>query len=134
MSEDTSSSIQLLFWYHTNVLPHTSRPCWPDPALLWPHVPVHCDRQNFTMVRGNPLSSIDAANCARALFASWISHLGAPAIITSDRGAQFTSALRAALFKLHISRSPTTVYYQQIEQSMGATTVQRRNQFLGIDF
>jgi hypothetical protein len=40
-----------------------------------------------------PLSSITAADCARALFAGWVSRFGAPATITSDRGAQFTSTL-----------------------------------------
>jgi hypothetical protein len=40
-----------------------------------------------------PLSSITAADCARALFAGWVSRFGVPATITSDRGAQFTSAL-----------------------------------------
>jgi hypothetical protein len=40
-----------------------------------------------------PLASITAADCARALFASWVSRFGVPATITSDRGAQFTSAL-----------------------------------------
>jgi hypothetical protein len=37
-----------------------------------------------------PLSSITAADCARALFASWVSQFGVPDTITSDRGAQYT--------------------------------------------
>jgi hypothetical protein len=35
-----------------------------------------------------PLTSITAADCARALFAGWVSRFGVPATITSDRGAQ----------------------------------------------
>jgi hypothetical protein len=80
------------------------------------HMYLHCDRQDFMVARGNSLSSIIAADCARALFASWISHFEVPAIITSDRGAQFTSALWAALFNLHnISHSSTTACYPKLK-------------------
>jgi hypothetical protein len=58
--------------------------------------------------------SITATDCARALFASWISRFEVAAIITSDRGAQFTSALWAALCNLlNISLSPATAYNPQ---------------------
>jgi hypothetical protein len=61
-----------------------------------------------------PLASISTADCARALFASWVSQFGVPATITSDRGAQFTSALWAGLCSLlNIRHSPTTAYHPQ---------------------
>jgi hypothetical protein len=61
-----------------------------------------------------PLSSITAVDCARALFAGWVSPFGVPATITSDRGAQFTSALWAGLCSLlNIQHSPTTAYHPQ---------------------
>ncbi len=61
-----------------------------------------------------PLASITAADCARALFAGWVSRFGVPATITSDRGAQFTSALWAGLCSLlNIQHSPTTAYHPQ---------------------
>jgi hypothetical protein len=61
-----------------------------------------------------PLASITAANCAKALFAGWVSRFGVPATITSDRGAQFTSALWAGLCSLlNIQHSPTTAYHPQ---------------------
>jgi hypothetical protein len=61
-----------------------------------------------------PLASITSADCARALFAGWVSRFGVPATITSDRGAQFTSALWAGLCSLlNIQHSPTTAYYPQ---------------------
>jgi hypothetical protein len=61
-----------------------------------------------------PLASITAADCARALFAGWISQFGVPASITSDRGAKFTSALWAGLCSLLIiQHSPTTAYHPQ---------------------
>jgi transposase InsO family protein len=61
-----------------------------------------------------PLPSITLADCARALFAGWISRFRVPSPITSDRGAQFTSALWAALCSLlNINHSPTTTYHPQ---------------------
>jgi transposase InsO family protein len=61
-----------------------------------------------------PLASITAADCARALFTGWVSRFGVPATITSDRGAQFTSALWAGLCSLlNIQHLPTTAYHPQ---------------------
>ena len=40
-----------------------------------------------------PLSSISTESCARAFISSWVSRFGVPALLTSDRGAQFTSAV-----------------------------------------
>jgi hypothetical protein len=61
-----------------------------------------------------PLASITPADCARALFAGWVSRFGVPATITSDRGAQFTSALWAGLCSLlNIQHSSTTAYHPQ---------------------
>ena len=61
-----------------------------------------------------PLSSITVTDCARALFAGWVSRFGVPATITSDRGAKFTSALWSGLCSLlNIQHSPTTTYHPQ---------------------
>ncbi len=61
-----------------------------------------------------PLASITAADCTRALFTGWVSRFGVPATITSDRGAQFTSALWVGLCSLlNIQHSPTTAYHPQ---------------------
>jgi hypothetical protein len=61
-----------------------------------------------------PLLSITVADCARALFASWVSQFEVPATITSDRGAQFTSVMWAGLCSLlNIQHSPTTAYQPQ---------------------
>ena len=61
-----------------------------------------------------PLSATTAADCAAALFSGWIQRFGVPETITSDRGAQFTSSLWAALCRLlDISRSSTTAYHPQ---------------------
>src|SRR5450830_485225 len=61
-----------------------------------------------------PLSAITAADCARALFDGWIQRFGVPAVITSDRGAQFTSSLWASLCSLLcITHLSTTAYHPQ---------------------
>jgi Reverse transcriptase (RNA-dependent DNA polymerase)/RNase H-like domain found in reverse transcriptase/Integrase core domain/Integrase zinc binding domain len=61
-----------------------------------------------------PLTATSAADCAAALFAGWIQRFGVPETITSDRGAQFTSSLWAALCHLlDINHSSTTAYHPQ---------------------
>lgn len=61
-----------------------------------------------------PLSSTDAAACARAFATGWISRFGIPMDMTSDRGPQFVSALWRDVAKLlgtHLHR--TTAYHPQ---------------------
>ena len=61
-----------------------------------------------------PLQMTSAAACARALFRGWISHFGVPAVMTSDRGTQFTSSLWAALCTLlGIQHVQTTAYHPE---------------------
>ncbi len=61
-----------------------------------------------------PLSSIAAADCAAELFSGWIQRFGVPSVITSDRGAQFTSSMWIALCNiLAISHVKTTAYHPQ---------------------
>ena len=65
-----SSSFQPRFCYILTMIDRTSR--WPEAV---------------------PLSSITAESCARAFISTWISRFGVPALLTSDRGAQFTSSI-----------------------------------------
>ena len=61
-----------------------------------------------------PLSSTTATACADALVAGWISRFGVPAIITTDRGVQFTSAVWSILCqRLGIQHNLTTAYHPQ---------------------
>ena len=61
-----------------------------------------------------PLQSTTAEDCARVLLRSWIPLFGVPSIITSDRGAQFTSSIWSTLCKfLGIVHSPTTSFHPQ---------------------
>ena len=59
-----------------------------------------------------PLSKTTTEDCTHALIDGWIARLGAPLHITSDRGAQFTSSLWAALVKaLGSTHASTTAYH-----------------------
>jgi transposase InsO family protein len=61
-----------------------------------------------------PLNSTTTVCCANALFQGWVSRFGVPAVITSDRGAQFPSALWASLCNLRdIQHNQTTAYHPQ---------------------
>lgn len=61
-----------------------------------------------------PVKDIAATTCADALIRGWIARFGVPSNLTSDRGAQFTSALWAELGKtLAIKNINTTAYHPQ---------------------
>ena len=61
-----------------------------------------------------PMSSTSTAACAAALFSGWVAAHGVPAVITSDRGPQFTSSVWAALCDLlGIAHAQTTAYHPQ---------------------
>ena len=61
-----------------------------------------------------PLQGISTTECASALFHGWIARFGVPAIITSDRGAQFTSFLWSAICNLlGIIHNKTTTFHPQ---------------------
>ncbi len=87
--------------------------------LFGPLLPSRGNTYLFTIIdrtsrwpEAIPLSSITTADCARALFAGWVSRFGVPATITSNRGVQFTSALCAGLRSLlNIQHSLMTAAY-----------------------
>ena len=59
-----------------------------------------------------PLSSITAESCARAFISTWVSRFGVPALLTSDRGAQFTSSIWSEVCSvLGISCIQTTSFH-----------------------
>ena len=61
-----------------------------------------------------PIADITAATCARAFMRGWVARFGAPLIITSDRGRQFTSALwNAMATALGTEVHTTTSYHPQ---------------------
>ena len=61
-----------------------------------------------------PIPDAQASTCATALLFHWIARFGIPEDITSDRGAQFTSALWSECHKLlGIAHHNTTSYHPQ---------------------
>ena len=79
------------FMYLLTMIDRTSR--WPELA---------------------PLQSISAESCVLAFISTWISRFGVPAVLTSDRGTQFTSSVWAgACSTLGISPSTTTSFHPQ---------------------
>ena len=61
-----------------------------------------------------PLSSITKETCARAFISTWDSRFGVPSLLTSDRGAQFTSSIWSEVCSvLGISRIKTTSFHPQ---------------------
>lgn len=61
-----------------------------------------------------PINNTSADTVATTFFNAWISRFGAPAVITTDRGAQFESAVFEALARMIGSRhNRTTAYHPQ---------------------
>jgi transposase InsO family protein len=61
-----------------------------------------------------PLKQTDARSCADAFIAGWVSRFGAPEVITTDRGPQFTSDLWAAMCgSLQVRHVTTSAYHPQ---------------------
>ena len=63
-------------------------------------------------VEAIPVKNMEAATIADALVAGWVSRFGMPAVMTSDRGTQFTSAVWEVLCNwLHIQHITTTAFH-----------------------
>jgi hypothetical protein len=58
-----------------------------------------------------PLRNMEASTCVDAFIANWVARFGLPETVTTDRGAQFTSALwSSACTSLGINHVLTTAY------------------------
>jgi hypothetical protein len=83
------------------------------PSNGFNHILTGIDRTSRWM-EALPLANTATADVATALFSGWICRLSVPAIITSDRGAQFTSNVWNSLcLLLQIQHQPTTAYHPQ---------------------
>ena len=61
-----------------------------------------------------PLSSISAESCVCAFLTTWVSRFRVPAVLTSDQGSQFTSAIWSGVCSiLGILASTTTSFHPQ---------------------
>ena len=60
------------------------------------------------------MTSISAESCVRAFLSTWVWRFGLPAVLTSDRGAQFTSSVWSGVCSsLGILASTTTFFHPQ---------------------
>jgi transposase InsO family protein len=65
-------------------------------------------------VEAAPLPDMTVGSCAAALFTHWISRYGVPDLLTSDRGAQFSSEVwQSICTRLGIVHRMTTAYHPQ---------------------
>ena len=111
---------------------HTKQPVQAIPAPLSRFQYVHIDvvgpflsnqgmRYVLTMMdltmrwsEAVPIAEATADTIIQAYHSTWIARFGIPRIVTSDRGAQFTSrAWTGTMMKLRISQTTTTAYHPQ---------------------
>ncbi len=60
------------------------------------------------------LASTTTHSCVEAFLNGWVSRFGVPAVVTSDRSVQFTSAEWSGLCqRLGKTHKPTTAYHPQ---------------------
>jgi hypothetical protein len=85
----------------------------PTSAEGWSYIMTMMDRSN-RWLEATPVRDMAAATCADTLIAAWVARFGVPAVITSDRGTQFTSQVWTILCrKLGIQHTTTTAYHPQ---------------------
>jgi hypothetical protein len=88
------------------------------PSNGFNHILTVTDRKSCWM-EAIPLANTTAAEVAAALFSGWTCRFGVPAIITSDRGAQFTSNIWNSLcLLLQIRHQPTTANHPQANRKV----------------
>jgi len=66
------------------------------------------------MLEAVPLTKVETETCRDALISQWMARFGVPAHLTSDQGAQFTSALWARLCNvIGVHHNTTRAYHPQ---------------------
>jgi hypothetical protein len=62
-------------------------------ASVWARAQLHTnDDRTSRWPEAVPLSTITAEACADSFVSGWIARFGVPAVVTTDRGTQFSSA------------------------------------------
>jgi hypothetical protein len=85
----------------------------PTSQEGYTHIMTMIDRST-RWVEAVPLSSTTAEACAVTFMESWVTRFGVPALLTSDRGPQFTGAVWATVCgKLSVQHRVTTAYHPQ---------------------
>ena len=90
------------------------RHCGPFLPRHGLQIPPDNGLQDYALARGHANHGHDSGNGSASFPGTWISCFGIPFTVTSDRGAQFTSAVwQSALSRLGINVSATTAYHPQ---------------------
>lgn len=116
----------------SKIVRHASRPLVTIPVPELPFSSINVDlvgplpvsegfRYLFTVVdratrwpEAFPVKDMSASSCAAAFVQGWVARFGVPAVVTSDRGAQFCSAFWSKFCNiLGIEHSRTTAYHPQ---------------------
>jgi hypothetical protein len=73
-----------------------------------------CIDRSTRWLEAVPLKSMDAATCSDAFISTWVCRFGVPTLLTTDRGAQFTSSLwQQACRTMGIQHVTTTAFHPQ---------------------
>jgi transposase InsO family protein len=81
----------------------------PQPREWFSHIMMMIDGST-RWVEAVPLSSTTTQACSVAFLGEWVTRFGVPALLTSDRGPQFTGTV---CDKLGVQHWLTTVYHPQ---------------------
>ncbi len=85
----------------------------PQPREWFSHIMMMIDGST-RWVEAAPLSSTTTEACSVAFIEEWVTRFGVPALLTSDRGPQFTGTVWAAVCdKLGVQHWLTTAYHPQ---------------------
>ncbi len=94
--------------------PHPRQPGRVAAALMLPHLSFHDNRSDLEVAGVHPTLVHHRRRLRQSPLRGLVSRFEVPDTITSDRGAQFTSALWAGLCSLlNIQHSPMTAYHPQ---------------------
>ena len=87
----------------------------PLPASAEGHVYLLTAVDRSTRwVEAIPLQNMEATTCVDNFISGWVARFGVPSTVTTDRGAQFTSAVwAAACTRLGIKHVLTTAFHPQ---------------------
>jgi hypothetical protein len=66
------------------------------------------------MLEAVPLTNVETETCRDALISQWVARFGVPALLTSDQGAQFTSALANTAADYFFEEDVTAAYGQAV--------------------
>jgi hypothetical protein len=95
------------------IFANTCRLSGPPVPVSWrPYSPDDSHRPDHQVAGVFPLTDITARGCADMFIEGWVARYGTPAIVTTDRGAQFSSQVWQTMCKtLGVTHITTSAYH-----------------------